>query len=596
MSDEGGSSARRAETIDLRAWARGLRRREPPAGKGGSAGQGERVGEAESWPAGVSPMPGYVRGADELSANSASVPEAVDHPSLDRLLARARSALIDDTAPFHLVSSDGRFVFANPAFEKSCARLTGKMPGPGVMRFGDMVEPAYRAILDDVLAKGRALVSEEWLEIDGRRVCWRGRHFPVFDEAGRIEGIAGQYADATADAVSRREALRARRRFNDFARATSDWFWETDREGRILLISDRFVSMSGVPAAYWVGRFLWDLDGGEQASAGCERLREAYADRRPFRNVTLLIKGHDGAPHHCHLSGVPVFDGDDGTFTGFRGAGMDVTGTHLEMERRREIQRHLEETLEQLTRKNLELDIATAQAESALKAKNEFLASMSHELRTPLNAIIGFAEAMKMEVFGPLEMHYKTYAGDIHQAGRHLLDLINDVLDVSVLESQALHLHIVPLSLRKVVEQAVNQVKMRAAERNLDISAVRVVRDVQIKGDDRRMTQIFLNLLTNAVKFTPEGGRIGLEVKVHRKQGFAAVTVWDTGIGIPVDAQERIFEKFQQVRDTVYSSSNEGTGLGLHISRQLARMMGGDLTLESTVGQGSRFTVTLPLA
>ncbi len=587
MSDDGGAPARRAETIDLRAWARGLRRRETRVGNGAP--------EGVCRPAVVS---GAVPNVDDGGGSAAAggAPEVVGNPSLDRLLARARGALIDDSAPFYLVSSDGRFVFANPAFERFCTNAGGRLPGPGVMRFGEAVGPDYRATLKDVLATGRAVVSEEWLDLEERRVCWRGRHFPVFDEAGRIEGVAGQYADATADAISQREALRARRRFNDFARATSDWFWETDREGRVLLISDRFVAMSGVPAAQWVGRFLWDLADAPGGSQGRERLMEAYAERRPFRNVTLRIRGADGDLRHCHLSGVPVFDGEDGSFTGFRGAGMDVTATHLEMERRREIQRHLEETLEQLTRKNLELDIATAQAESALKAKNEFLASMSHELRTPLNAIIGFAEAMKMEVFGPLDPHYKTYAADIHQAGRHLLDLINDVLDVSVLESQALQLDIAPLSLREVIDQAVSLIRMRASERGLDISAVEVVRDVRIKGDDRRATQIFVNLLTNAVKFTPEGGRIGLDVKVRRKEGKVAVTVWDTGIGIPEEAQERIFEKFQQVRDTVYSSRNEGTGLGLHISRQLARMMGGDLTLESRPGEGSRFTVTLPLA
>ncbi len=588
MSDNGGASARGAETIDLRAWAKGLRRGEPRTASGMDA--------AEGWAAAVSRVPDDAGEAGGSSAPGSLAPDVVDHPSLDRLLARARSALIDETAPFHLVSSDGRFVFANPAFERLRARAAGGIGGPALLRFGEAVGPVYHATVKDVIASGRALCSEEWLDLDGRRACWRGRHFPVFDEAGRIEGVAGQYVDATTDAISRREALRARRRFNDFARATSDWFWETDRDGRILLISDRFVAMSGAPAARWAGRFLWDLDVASEASPDSERLREILAERRPFRNVMLRVRTADGELRHFHLSGVPVFDGEEGAFSGFRGAGMDVTGTHHEMERRREIQRHLEETLEQLTRKNLELDIATAQAESALKAKNEFLASMSHELRTPLNAIIGFAEAMKMEVFGPLDSHYQTYATDIHQAGRHLLDLINDVLDVSVLESQALHLHIAPLSLRKVIEQAASLVKMRAAERKLDISAVKVARDVRVKGDDRRVTQIFLNLLTNAVKFTPEGGRIGLDVKVHRKQGMAAVTVWDTGIGIPPDAQERIFEKFQQVRDTVYSSKNEGTGLGLHISRQLARMMGGDLTLESANGKGSRFTVTLPLA
>lgn len=273
---------------------------------------------------------------------------------------------------------------------------------------------------------------------------------------------------------------------------------------------------------------------------------------------------------------------------------MDVTAAHEAREHTLAVQSDLEETLEELTRKNLELDIASAQAETALKAKNEFLAAMSHELRTPLNAIIGFAEAMEMEVFGNLNDQYKNYSADIGQAGRHLLGLINDVLDVAVLESNRLVIHTESLSAARLVEQALSLVKMRAADRKVEVSGLPDGVDAVVKADDRRATQIFVNLLANAVKFTPEGGRVGVELEAGG--GFAAITVWDTGIGIPEDKQELVFDKFQQVEDTVYNRKGDGTGLGLHISRELARLMDGDISLRSESKGGSRFTVTLPLA
>ncbi|MFQ5347713.1 MAG: ATP-binding protein, partial [Rhodothalassiaceae bacterium] len=424
--------------------------------------------------------------------------------------------------------------------------------------------------------------------------CWRGRHFPVRDGAGRIVAVAGTYVEVTAEMLSRREALRARRRFSDFARATSDWFWETDRRGRLTLLSERFAAGVGRPAAAFQGRPLSDLAAADCDASMIEALESALAARAPFRALPIEIQAADGERRRCHLSGVPVFEAGGGAFVGYRGAGMDVTEAHREAQRSALMQRNLEETLEELTRKNLELDIASAQAESALRAKNEFLAAMSHELRTPLNAIIGFAEAMEMQVFGELNEQYRAYSKDINAAGRHLLGLINDVLDVAVLESHGVSISPEPLSVKDLIDRAASLVRIRAQDRDLDLSGLEIDRDATVLADDRRATQIFVNLLSNAVKFTPEGGKIGADHKIEG--GRAAITIWDTGIGIPEDKQELVFEKFQQVGGTVYSRKSEGTGLGLHISRELARLMGGDITLMSKPDQGSRFTVTLPLA
>ena len=582
MSADGGKTGSpAARTIDLRSWARALRPEREGRGTKKGGAPARLAGEDAAY---TRPPPNDRRA------------EVVARPSLERLLARARAGLIDEAHPFFLVSSDGRFVFANARFEEVLEANEGGRFGPGVAQYGEAVGDAYRRILDEVLLTGRTVAFDEWIEMAGGRRCWRGHHFPVLDERGRIEGVGAIYVDVTREVIERREAIRARRRFNDFARASGDWFWEIDRDGRLRYVSERFAALTGTPAALWERRYLWEIAAPRSRGDLEAALREAIAARRPFRGVGFALEGEDGEERICQLAGVPVFDPEDGGFQGYRGAGIDTTLAAREAERRRDAQRHLEEVLETLTRKNLELDLAHARAEAALKAKNEFLASMSHELKTPLNAIIGFAEAMGMEVFGELDERYKSYARDIGKAGRHLLGLINDLLDVSVMETANLALDLRPVFLAEVIEQALAFVRLRAEEREITVEAPKRIGKLQVMADERRLLQILVNLLTNAVKFTPPGGRIGVKLRTDRRHGLVRVTVWDTGIGIPADAQERIFEKFHQIRDSVYSHRNEGAGLGLHISRELARLMGGEITVESEPEKGSRFIVTLPLA
>jgi len=523
-----------------------------------------------------------------------SLAASIARPANDGLKSVAERMFIDETLPFYLASVEGQLVRVNEAYRALVERCADRPPDPGVPENGSLVPERHRATLQEVENSRRAVITEEWLTLDGRESCWRGRHFPVCDEDGRIVAVGGQYSEVTADMVTRREAIRARQRFSDFARATSDWFWETDREHRLTLLSERFTASIGKPSSVFYGQALGELAGEDADPALAEALEKALDERRAFRGLPIEVDAVAGARRRYELSGVPIFDPQGGDFLGFRGAGMDVTEAHAAEQHTLAVQSDLEETLEELTRKNLELDIASAQAESALKAKNEFLAAMSHELRTPLNAIIGFAEAMEMEVFGGLNQHYKAYSTDIGRAGRHLLSLINDVLDVAVLESDGVAIHAEPISVRRLVEQAISLVKMRAAERKVTVTGLADGVDADVQADDRRATQIFVNLMANAVKFTPEGGQVGVDLEL--RGGMAAVTVWDTGIGISEEMQEAVFDRFQQIRDTVYNRKGEGTGLGLHISRELARLMGGDIHLASDPGKGSRFTVQLPLA
>jgi signal transduction histidine kinase len=428
------------------------------------------------------------------------------------------------------------------------------------------------------------------------------RHFivrfvPVQDDKGKMIGVAGAFQDWTAEAGQLATAVADQQRYRDYARAAADWFWETDTDLNLTAISERITAITGLPALLYVGQCLKTLGALEPNSVNQQALDDAVRTRSAFREQLLRLSILGQADRLFHLSGVPVTD-VNGAFKGYRGAAEEVTRHYKLLQQTFHAQRTLESSLDDLRLKNATLDISSVQAQSSLKAKDEFLASMSHELRTPLNAIIGFAETMELEVFGQLDPHYVSYAKDIRAAGQHLLGLINDVLDVSVIESGEISLsrEIVPLD--RLVAQARALIALRAESKAQDLSHVKAAAGWSSLADERRVLQILVNLLTNAVKFTPDGGRIGVDVRRSQTRtsmgDMVEVSVWDTGPGIDAEHHERVFEKFQQVGGSTYSGKPEGTGLGLHISRELARLMGGDIELASALGAGARFTLLLP--
>ncbi len=217
---------------------------------------------------------------------------------------------------------------------------------------------------------------------------------------------------------------------------------------------------------------------------------------------------------------------------------------------------------------------------------------MSHELRTPLHTIIGFAELLGEEVEGPLNDKQKRFLQYIQEDSQHLLGLINDVLDLSKIEAGAMSLRIEHISLSGAISDAVNAIRPRAAMKSLVLENRNAVADF-VAVDSMRLKEVFYNLLGNAVKFTPEGGSIALETADHGQ--FVRITIADSGIGIPADQLEQIFEKFYQVGYAT-SGVREGTGLGLAICKRLVEMHGGSIWIESEPGMGSRFHFTVPKA
>jgi len=508
---------------------------------------------------------------------------------IHKLIARMS---FDEKVPLYISTISGELVYVNEGYRNLVAtcEYTGRA-GPG-RGDGRHLPASLTAILNEVQLTRQNVSVEETIKIHGVPRQYRSRHFPVCDDDGTVIAVGGTYVDYTDKIQMLGHEKLMQQRFRDFARATSDWYWEIDRDYNITFVSDRLMAITGKPGILMKGKRFEDFGELKSGFDGKTMGAEGFLDQmKPFRDQLFLIRNSEDDLVYNHLSGVPLFDSASGEFMGYRGAGTDVTVNYQAKVETLAAQKSLEHTLEELTNKNIQLDMASAQSEAALGAKSEFLAAMSHELRTPLNAIIGFAEAMKMEVFGELNKQYVSYSQDIMSAGQHLLELINDVLDVAVLESGKINLDLAEVSLQEIVNKAVNLIVLRANQKNIDISAVSLSEDLTVYVDERRAIQIFVNLLSNAVKFTPEKGRIGLRID-RQDTSIVAVTVWDTGIGIAPDQQKLVFEKFHQATDNVYSRKEEGTGLGLHISQHLARQMGGDITLKSVVNEGSEFTVT----
>jgi signal transduction histidine kinase len=237
-----------------------------------------------------------------------------------------------------------------------------------------------------------------------------------------------------------------------------------------------------------------------------------------------------------------------------------------------------------------EIQQKSRQLEAANRHKDEFLASMSHELRTPLNAVIGFSEVLIERMFGDVNEKQEEYLNDILASGRHLLSLINDILDLTKIEAGRMELDVEEFDVSVAIDNALVLIRERATRKGLSLEWQTTAKLGTIRADQRKFKQILLNLLSNALKFTPEGGRI--ELRAVRRDGHIEFAVTDTGVGIAKEDQEAVFEEFRQVGDAV--QRREGTGLGLALARKFVELHGGQMWLESELGKGSTFSFTLP--
>jgi len=293
----------------------------------------------------------------------------------------------------------------------------------------------------------------------------------------------------------------------------------------------------------------------------------------------LTARTRDGKETVVSINATTFYDRDR-KLQGVFAAARDIT------ERKR-----LDQVLQE---KNEELENARSVAEKSSLTKSDFLANMSHELRTPLNSVIGFSEVLQDQMFGPINEKQQEYVNNILTSGRHLLSLINDILDLSKVESGKMELELSTFMLKDSLNTSMIMLKEKALKGGIEIDLTLAPEaDVNLVADQRKLKQILFNLLSNAVKFTPATGTV--HIRAVREGNFVEISVEDTGIGIREDDIPKLFQAFTQL-ESVYTKGFEGTGLGLALTRQLVELHGGTIWMESSFGEGSRFSFTIPLA
>ena len=495
--------------------------------------------------------------------------------------------------------ADGRVVEWSPEAERLFGWTAAEVCGKRSAEWG-FVHPDDRArvmrVADD-LARGRArqtFSSNRNLARDGRVLHCEWYNTALLDDAGEVAAQFSLVLDVT-DRVHAEERARAalgeaeetERRFRTMAESIPQLAWMADPDGAIFWYNQRWYEYTGTRPEEVLG-WGWDVVHHPERVEGVrDRFLAAVRAGNPWED-TFPLRGTDGGYRRFLSRALPLRAPDGRVVRWF--------GTNTDVEEQLRAQEARDEALAQA-------EAARAAAEDASRTKSVFLATMSHEIRTPINAVIGYADLLEMGLQGALNEGQLGYVGRIRASSRHLLGLVNDVLDFARVEagSPTFEYEVVPLA--EVVVDAVAMVLPQASARGIALIEEPCEPDAAFLADGDRVRQVLLNLLSNAVKFTRPGGTVTIRCEraarppgrapAPAEGGWAAVQVEDTGIGIAPEHLERVFEPFTQV-DASHTREAGGTGLGLAISRRYARLMGGDLEARSQPGTGSVFTLRLP--
>jgi two-component system cell cycle sensor histidine kinase PleC len=481
-------------------------------------------------------------------------------------------------------------------------RLLGLTPSDKAMAFRVISQALHpdddlRGEIDRHLRDGASLfdgcfrlrhADGRWIGLRLRGHITRGMH----DRQPWLTGIA-VIADHEITPGSADENARLR----DAVETISEAFVLWDRENRLVMCNSKYQQFHGLPDDTVRPGSPYD----EVIAAASEPIvskRVAVAGTDDDDSRTYEAQIEDG--RWLHINERRTRDG------GYVSVGTDITVLKESQQRLADSEQQLRASVAELrlSRRELEqqkqqlVDLAEKyaleknRAEAANRAKSEFLANISHELRTPLNAVIGFSEVMQQALFGPLgHPKYQEYARDIYASGAYLLEVINDILDMSKIEAGRMSLDASNIDLADIVEDSMKVVSQAAADRNISL-ARHGPQHLVLEADRRALKQVFLNLLSNAVKFTRDGGSV--DVHLSRSRGWVKIAIKDTGIGIPEADIAKLGRPFEQVENQ-FSKSHQGSGLGLAISRALVELHGGTLRITSREGQGTTVTCTLPV-
>ena len=513
----------------------------------------------------------------ETSARLAGI--AIERKRMEAALTqseeRLRGAIGSLQEGFALFDAEDRLVALNDEYRSVSPGAQEVLERGGT--FEDVIRAnVARGIITEAQGREEKFVQERIAQHrnPGQTILRRftdGSWFMIQEVRTPEGGVACSFIDITELKQAEEALSDSRQRFKDFAEVASDWFWEMDGELRFSYFSGRNFKVTGYKPDDLIGKTRRELT---KENLDDEKWQKHFADleaHRPFHDFAYDLTTQEGNSLCISISGTPIFD-NDGIFKGYRGTGTDITD-----------QMQAEAALRD----------AKEEAEFASRAKTEFLANMSHELRTPLNSVIGFSDILKdipAESFD--NPKHREYIDDINDSGKHLLQLINDILDVARIERGLLELNETKLDVPLLVTSCQRLVNDRAFEAGLELTADVSKSLPALLADELRTKQILLNLLSNAIKFTPKGGSVNLKVDIDSENRFL-LSVVDSGIGIAPENIETVLSDFGQV-DGSLTRKHDGSGLGLPLSKKLAELHGGELVIESELGSGTTVTILFP--
>ena len=483
--------------------------------------------------------------------------------------------------------------------------ILGLAPKDELMTFGELsrlVHPddikLYEVAAELADAKANAIDREfRMLAADGQWVWLRARCELVHQPGEPGLHLIGIAVDITEQKTLVARSAAADLRLRDAIETISEAFVLWDADNRMVLCNSNFQRLHNLPDAAIAPGAHYD----EVVAAGRKHvIRRMVASEGPSVPGARTFEAQLDDGHWLHISERRTKDG------GYVSVGTDITSLKQHEKKLIDSEQRLIATVSDLRKSQQTLELQTEQladmaekyaeektrAEEANQTKSKFLANMSHELRTPLNAVIGFSEIMESGMFGALGAEkYHEYCRDIRQSGQYLLDVINDILDMSKIEAGRIKLDIENVELETIMADALRVVNTHAQDKNLIVTAD-IAHDLRFRADRRAVKQIVLNLLSNAVKFTPAQGRIA--VRGHRSGNAVFIGIQDTGIGIPRDALKKLGRPFEQVESQL-TKSHHGSGLGLAIAKSLVELHGGAMRIASGPGRGTIVAVHLPV-